>query len=81
MGRGPVECTRQVSGCPWLMQPALVIRDDRRGANKPNPVLLLFNKDLAPSKLLAQRNLAVGSDDFDASGVGNGLHNGAFVLH
>lgn len=55
---------------PWLMQPALVI--GMTIAIYRNPNLLLFNKDLAPNKLLAQRNLAVGSDDFDARGVGNG---------
>jgi hypothetical protein len=61
------------------MQPTFVVWNDGGGANQPNTGFFFFDQNLPTGKLFAQRNLAVGTDDFDAAGGSEGGHGCSWI--
>jgi hypothetical protein len=56
----------QRCGSLRLVQPTLIFWNNDSGAHQPNAGLTLFYQHLSARIAFAQRNLAIGTDDFDA---------------
>lgn len=77
MGRnmfGKVQSTLEFQPRLRLVKPAFIVRNDRSGADEPNPRLPLLDQYLSSGKLLAKRNLPIRANDLDAKFVFYGVH-------
>lgn len=66
----PVQGAAQIITRLRLMQPEFIFRNNQGGSNQPDAGSLLLHQNLASGKLLAYRNLSVGSNDLD-TGLGS----------
>lgn len=79
MGRstfGNVQSTLELQPRLRLVKPAFIVRNDRSGADEPNPRLPLLDQYLSSGKLFAKRNLPIRANDLDANFVFYGAHFG-----
>ena len=79
MGRstfGKVQSTLELQPRLRLVKPAFIVRNDRGGADEPNPRLALLDQHLSAGKLFAKRNLPIRANDLDANFVFYGVHFG-----
>jgi len=65
MNVGPVDRLLKFAQCSGLVKPPLVIRHDRSRADQPDSRLALLDNDLSASKLLAEGDLPIRSNDLD----------------
>ena len=75
MALSPIQRAPQILTRFWLVQPKFVFRNDQSRTNKPDAGFPLFDENLSPSELLAQRNLPIRANDFNA---GSGCESGHF---
>lgn len=79
MGRstfGKIQRTPEFQPRLRLVKPAFIVRNDRSGADEPDPRLPLLDQYLSAGKLLAKRNLPIRANDLDANFVFYGVHFG-----
>lgn len=77
MGRstfGKGQSTLELQPRLRLVKPAFIVRNDRSGADEPNPRLPLLDQHLSAGKLFAKRNLPIRANDLDANFVFYGVH-------
>ena len=78
---GNVQSTLELQPRLRHVKPALIVRNDRSGADEPNPRLPLLDQYLSAGKLFAKRNLPIRANHLDANFVFYGVHSCRALSH